>query len=312
MNRSLGCAALLLIALSFKASADDTVTVCNACADQAMRFRARDLGNGHHYFWDFTTRRLTHYLTQGQTIPPASFKADRAASDRGSIQLIPLTSDEMQLFSYGLDLYDSTGTTRITNTFQTDYTIPANAAQAKFVMTAATTHQATAFDMVNTPVYQKSVIDLVFNQNNLGPFYWLQDRTRVALATFTNFASITLIKTPFTLSNTIQFPDGSSFMVSWDYQTRQYRYVKGFATDAAGNLIPETTNDAGGGATGKINYVYPNTAKGMAAGGEMVDHLTGLNVGWTTPPGVPVNNGFIIACASTPSGVRCTIETLIR
>ncbi|UXA71449.1 hypothetical protein M0D46_10935 [Xanthomonas prunicola] len=139
MNRPLECAALLLIALSFKASADDTVIVCNACADQAIRFRARDLGNGHHYFWDFTTRRLTHYLTQGQTIPPASFKADRAASDRGSIQLIPLTSDEMQLFSYGLDLYDSTGTTRITNTFQTGYTIPANAAQAKFVMAAATT-----------------------------------------------------------------------------------------------------------------------------------------------------------------------------
>ncbi|MFC3278911.1 hypothetical protein ACFOHQ_18265 [Xanthomonas fragariae] len=248
MNKSLGCAALLLIALSFKVSANDTVTVCNGCADQAMRFKARDLGNGHHFFWDFTTRRLTHYLTQGQNIPPASFKTDRVPSSTGSIQLIPLTSDETQLFSYGLDLYDSTGTTEITHVFATDYIIPANAAQAKFVMAAAATHQATAFDMVNTPVYQTSVIKLVFNLNNLGPFYWAQDITRVALATLTNFVSITFLKTPFNLVNTIQFPDGSNFKVGWDYQARAYTYLKGSARDAAGNFIPETSVDAGGGA----------------------------------------------------------------
>ncbi len=311
MNKALAMATLILATCSFRAKADDTVSVCNGCTNGALRFQAQDLGNGNHYFWDFTNRNLTHYLTEGITTPLASAQINSPRlSNKISIKAVPLTSEEVQLLNYGLELYDATGTTDIRYTAASDFDIPGAAAQSISPMAGEATRKMTAFDAVTTPAYRDAAINFTFNRNNLGPFYWAQDRTRIALSTLTNFASITGLKTPFTIINNIKLSDGSFFQATWDFNTRSYIYLKGSAHDAAGNHIPENTIDAGGGIGGTTNYVYPNNISGITAGGEMVDHLGSLGVSWTTPPGVPVNQGFMIACSSTPSGVRCIIRSL--
>ncbi|MBO9872538.1 MULTISPECIES: hypothetical protein [Xanthomonas] len=313
MKKTLAGLFSILFACSFFAKAEDTASVCNGCSNQALRFQAQDLGNGHHYFWDFTNRKLTHYLTQGITTPYAHVQKNSTSfASKISVTVIPLTSEDSQLLNYGLELYDATGTTDIRHTVVSDFDIPTASAQSKFRAASETTRKMTAFDAVTTPAYREAAININFNRNNLGFFYWAQDRTRVALSTLTNFVAITGLKTPFTIVNNIQFPDGSYFQVGWDFNARAYSYLKGSAHDAAGNRIPENTVDAGGGIGGSTNYVYLNTVTGVTTGGEMVDHLDALGVKWNTPPGVPVNQGFIIACSATPSGTMCTIQPLTR
>lgn len=303
---------LFLALCSVKCKAADTISVCNSCGNQQLRFQAQDLGNGHHYFWDFTGRKLSHYHTQGITTPLARIEDNRVLpSGNISITTIPLTSEEVQLLNYGLDLYDATGTTELRHTFHFDFDVPSVATSSLATQIAEeATRRMTAFDAVTTPAYRDAVISLNFSKNNLGPFYWAQDRVRVSLSNLTNFVSITGLKTPFTVTNNIQFTDGSFFQVTWDFNAKNYIYIKGSAHDAAGNRIPENSVDAGGGVGGTTNYVYPNTVAGITAGGEMVDHLDALGVSWNNLPGVPVNTGFMIACSYTPSGARCTIHSL--
>ncbi len=303
----------LLFACSFLAKADDTASVCNGCSNQALRFQAQDLGNGHHYFWDFTNRKLTHYLTQGITTPYAHIQKNSISfASKISVTVIPLTPEDSQLLNYGLELYDSTGSTDIRSTIASDFDIPTASARSEFRTASETTRKMTAFDAVTTPAYREAVININFSYNNLGPFYWAHDRIRTALSTLTNFAAVTGLKTPFTIVNNIQLPDGSYFQVGWDFNTRAYTYLKGSAHDAAGNRIPENVVDAGGGLGGSTNYAYPDTVSGVTTGGEMTDHLGSLGVKWNTPAGAPVNQGFIIGCSSTPSGTYCTIQPLTR
>ncbi|WP_156117374.1 hypothetical protein [Xanthomonas sacchari] len=162
----------LLFACSFLAKAEDTASVCNGCSNQALRFQAQDLGNGHHYFWDFTNRKLTHYLTQGITTPYAHIQKNSISfASKISVTVIPLTPEDSQLLNYGLELYDSAGSTDIRSTIASDFDIPAASARSEFRTASETTRKMTAFDAVTTPAYREAVININFSYNNLGPFY---------------------------------------------------------------------------------------------------------------------------------------------
>lgn len=57
-----------LLATSFYAQAADS-TVCNRCGTVELQGKARDLGNGDHYLFDMTYRKLTHLRVTGMASP---------------------------------------------------------------------------------------------------------------------------------------------------------------------------------------------------------------------------------------------------
>lgn len=235
----------------------------------------------------------------------------------GTVTLVPNTTGEQAVFTATQAIYDSEGTVDLYAIIPISVTV--DDVQTMGVHTqslsvgskpASNGRQATAFDVVTTPVIKERAIAaaLSFHQNSLFDYFRME--TRIALTNWVNLIRVNLMNTPVSLIDRVILSDNSYFDMAFQYQNQTYVYIPGSARDAVGNYIPENNSAAGGGPGGHNNYIYPESPEGLGAGADMIDHLQGLGVGMRIPGGIQLNNGFIIACVGTPSGTTCTIIPL--
>ncbi|WP_218569716.1 MULTISPECIES: hypothetical protein [Gammaproteobacteria] len=322
--------AIFLAAVLFgsTSTAHAAAAICNDCDLGKKQTMSRELGVGDHYLWDLSRRTLYHMRVTssssgggGGTVPTNAPAADYVritsselavtATTTLTVKEVSLTSGERSVLSAGLAVYDANGgSPTATHEFSVAVQVPTVvSAQARATVAAVGTRPMTAMDAVTTPTYRDTAIRAALSYEQVGPFYYFVDKLRTTLVDFMSVLSKNPLENPFKVVNIIKFPDGSYFKIQWNWSARDYSYVKGSAIDAAGNPIPETrdqvTDDEG-----TRNYVYPNVSSASNAGGEMINHLSNLGVGWDGPRNVPVNVSYIVACASTPSGVRCQVRYL--
>lgn len=318
---------------------DGDASVCNGCSDVVLQTRAMDLGNGHHYFYDFVYRRLTHYLVRGIEIPLATGvgsvvnSSERFALNAGSTSFavasngaatkVVVTNGEQAIFNWTQQIYDNEGTVELVAITPISMRVDGGGALATSAamrgravafnampLGSSAYREATAFDVVESPVIKDAAINQALSRAENGLIGVFAIGTRKALVNMMNYLSIPFIKTPVTLMDRVVLSDGSYFDISFDYSLQRYVYVDGSARDSIGNHIPENNSNAGGGPGGKVNYWYPDTPEGRAAGEIMVGHLGGLGI--RLPGGVPMNNGYMIACVGTPTGTSCSVVLLGR
>ncbi|MCD0277666.1 hypothetical protein JWH04_01530 [Xanthomonas melonis] len=230
------------------------------------------------------------------------------------VKEVALTAVELQGLAAGLAVYDANGgSPYVVSTLPASISIATSSAATKIAARvgsqAAAMRPMTAMDAVTTPVYRETATRAALGMDNLGPFWYLNEQLRVAVSNLTSVINIGAIRSPFVVTNIIQFPDGSHFKVEWNWSLKDYSYVKGSAKDAAGNFIPETKADVTG-TDAERNYVYPNYRESLDAGDQMVEHISNLGVRWQGATTRPVNRSFHLACTSTPTGAMCQIVVM--
>lgn len=320
----------LVVGLAFSSSAYAGVAICNDCNLGQKQTKSRELGVGDHHLWDFNRRTAYHMIVSvnGGGSPPSPMSmpaADyvRLTSDSRMTTLtggqlivkeVALTAAEQQGVAAGLAVYDANGgSPYVVSTLPASINIAAAAAAkkvtAKISPQAEATRPMTAMDAVTTPVYRETATRAALGMDNLGPFWYLNEQLRVAVSNLTSVINIGAIRSPFVVTNIIQFPDGSYFKVEWNWSLKDYSYVKGSAKDAAGNFIPETKADVTGTDAERI-YVYPNYQTSFDAGERMIEHISNLGVRWQGNTTRPVDRSFHLACTSTPTGAVCQIVAM--
>lgn len=199
----------------------------------------------------------------GHTVPMSAPAADylRVSSDprltisagQLIVKEVMLTPDEKNGLTASLALYDENGgSPTVIGNLQVpeSFSIPASVARtvavAKVTAQADGTRPMTAMDAVTTPAYRDAAAKAALSENNLGPFWYFNERLRVAISSFTSAISLGYIQTPIKIIDNIQFRDESFFRVEWNPSSKDYYYVKGSAMDAVGNPIPETIKDVTG------------------------------------------------------------------
>ncbi|UKE53747.1 hypothetical protein [Xanthomonas graminis] len=279
----------------FSSSAHAAAVICNDCNLGKKQTISRELGIGSHYLWDFKDRTMYHMVVSGDghTIPMSAPAADylRVSSDprltisagQLIVKEVMLTPDEKNGLNASLALYDENGGSatvignlQVPESFSIPASVATTMAVAKVIAQADGTRPMTAMDAVMTPAYRDAAVKAALSEKNLGPFWYFNERLRVAIANFTSAISLGYIQTPIKIIDNIQLRDGSFFRVEWNPSSTDYYYVKGSAIDAAGNPIPETIKDVTGEEGGKRNYVYPNTPGAQGAGTEMINHISDL------------------------------------
>lgn len=293
------------------------VSVCNGCSLVLMQGKARDLGNGHHYFFDMKNRKLTHLLASGITNPLSIQGSTALAVGTGTVTSYAITPDEQGQFNATQALYDATGTLDFSASGQVAISMSYQRMAAKLgddfgvSPMGAGEGFVTAFDVVSTPVLKGQAINNAFSYGN-DPFRFFAASLRMSLANFENVVKVSLLGTPVTVRDRIYLADNSYFDVYFDFATQTINYQPGSARDNLGNPIPENFVDAGGGPGGHQNYVYPGNANGLLQGGNQIQNLNGLGISMRLPVGVPISNGYTIACVNTPSGTSCSVTLLKR
>lgn len=323
-----------LMGMVGSAEATTTSSLCNVGDDAdcglGLRItRARELGEGEHYFWDFKNAALYHMRVTGSggTVPlnaPAVDYVQLATSPeltvssiaQPKVSVVTLTANEQQMLSAAMDVYNQNGkSTQIIHTFNVSLNIPASSASVaarsnQFLATATEsgTRPMTAMDAVTTPALRDQTTQAAMGVDQTGPFWFLVTGLRTAVAALSSMVTLTYIPSPIPVLGRIEFPDGSYYMVKFDFSSRSYVYVKGASRDSQGNPIPETRDEITGEPGGTLNYVFPNTPKGAAAGDDMINHFQNLGA---TVSGEKVHVGYIVGCTSAAGGeVRCIIRPI--
>lgn len=287
---------------------------------------SREFGVGDHHLWDFNRRTVYHMIVSvngggsppnPMSLPAADYvrltsdpKMTTSAGGQLIVKEVALTALEQQGLAAGLAVYDANGgSPYVVSTLPASINVATSAAANKIaarVGPQAETRPMTAMDAVTTPVYREAATRAALGIDNLGPFWYLNEQLRVAVSNLTSVINIGAIRSPFVVTNIVQFPDGSYFKVEWNWGLKDYSYVKGSAKDAAGNFIPETKADVTG-TDAERNYVYPYYRESLDAGERMVEHIGNLGVRWQGATTRPVNRAFHLACTSTPTGAVCQI-----
>ncbi|WP_253254449.1 hypothetical protein [Xanthomonas arboricola] len=322
--------AMLAAGSAFSSPADAAVGICNDCNLGNKQTMSREFGVGDHHLWDFNRRTVYHMIVSvngggnppnPMSVPAADYvrrssdpKMTVAAGGQLIVKEVALTALEQQGLAAGLAVYDANGgSPYVVTTLPASINITASAAAknitARVGPQAESTRPMTAMDAVTTPVYRETATRAALGMDNLGPFWYLNEQLRVAVSNLTSVINIGAIRSPFVVTNIIQFPDGSNFKVEWNWGLKDYSYVKGSAKDAAGNFIPETKADVTGTDAERI-YVYPNYQTSFDAGERMIEHISNLGVRWQGATTRPPNRSFHLACTSTPTGAMCTIVVM--
>lgn len=117
---------------------------------------------------------------------------------------------------------------------------------------------------------------------------------------------VPFMKVPIVMKITLEFPDGSTSVIQYDFKEGDFHYVEGSSHDAVGNPIPESPAEASG--IGSKTYVFPGTPEGSAAGAAQIDNLQkmGINI-----PYQVFGSSWIIACSNVNGNLpRCTAQPL--
>lgn len=318
----------LLLGVNQARAEDMDQIICNDCASGKLLAQARDLGNGNHYFWDFSRRQLTHYLVQGIAVPmsvPARSGVAQPllANSNGTVTLVPLTSDEQHMYGLVQALYDRAGTINITK--GTSISLGLNealvAAASRQAMlagisrvegtgsNASSGHPVSAFDIVSSKLLQDQAIQKATNPGMLSdPLSQMEINFRTNLTDIANFATISGVKTPVTLQISVSLEDGSSFTTYFDFATQTWKYQVGSARDAAGNHIPQNLSDVTN--SGGVGKYYYTGADGWGAGVQMTNYLNSMGATVRYGAGVKINDGYVIACTGVGGQIQCVVEPL--
>lgn len=318
---------VLLLGVNQARAEDMDQVICNDCASGKLLAQARDLGNGNHYFWDFSRRQLTHYLVQGITIPMSvptkPVIQPLVVNPTGTATLIPLTANEQHMYSLVQALYDRAGTVNITQSIgisldlnaalvasASRQSVQASISQAGTLSPSASSgHSVSAFDIISSKMLQDQAIQKAINPGMLNdPFYQISANIRTSLTNITNFAVISGVKTPVTLQVNISLDDKSSFTAYFDFATQTWKYQPGSARDAAGNYIPQNLSEAtNSGGVGKYYYTGTN---GSGAGVQMTNYLDSMGAKVSYGAGVKINVGYMIACTIVGGVTHCVVMPL--
>lgn len=283
-----------LLCIANVTTATITATTCNGCGPAALRQEALDEGNGDHYIYDFVYRKLTHYSIAGQgmlTTPKTSTY----------ITIVPNNVATQNLFNAVQNFYDvNGGSTYATAAASVNISVPTQSYailtnRVGAMSTATGTRDMTAFDMVQVPAYRQLALD---SQRQFSNFDAWPNVVRAAAGTVLNTLNvIPFVKIPLTMLITLRFPDGSTSVISYDFNAEAFVYVEGSSKDAVGNTIPETPLEASGG--GSKTYVFPATIPGLEAGSAQISNLQkmGINI-----PTTVYASSWIIACSNVGAG----------
>lgn len=318
---------VLLLGVNQVRAEDMDQVICNDCASGKLLAQARDLGNGNHYFWDFSRRQLTHYLVQGITIPmsvPAKpMIQPLVVNPNGTVTLVPLTANEQHMYSLVQALYDQAGTVNITQSIgislDLDAALVASASRQSMQAgisqvgtlspSASPGHSVSAFDIISSKMLQDQAIQKAVNPGMLNaPFSQISANVRTGLTNIANFAEISGVKTPVTLQVNISLDDKSSFIAYFDFATQTWKYQPGSARDAAGNYIPQNLSEAtNSGGIGKYYYAGTN---GSESGIQMTNYLASMGAKISYDAGVKINIGYMIACTVIGGFTHCEVMPL--
>lgn len=293
MKKTVSGLVLLVALISTQAFGKTITLVCNGCNLIEKRLLAVEGGTGDYYIFDFVNRNFAHWSINSQ-----------------NAQTVPLLASELDVYRAVQNFYDADGGSldlSVTANVFTDESAPLLTQQNQ-ISALSDTRQATAFDVVTTPVIKERVVSSVANGSSLSD---RANQTMIAFRTLVSWASNikilgTGIRIPVNAQIKVPFSDGSSVVVYFDFPSMSYAYLKGSARDAVGNPIPEDAISAAGGPDSTQKYLYPDTPVGLESGIRGIQHLNGL--------GIPVEmprvffGPWTVACTRVGQSTQCNTQ----
>lgn len=290
--------------------------ICNGCSDVVYRARAREAGDGDHYIYDFTNRKLAHLQVSGASVimRVSSGAVTLSPPAATSIRAVPLTKAEMAVYQANQNYYDSTGGT---------LTATGDVVVASQEATGSGYWPDNAFGVANTPAGQEAVGKFLGKsydffsgtesiKNRLGvdvKVYLLRFINEINGIKVNN-SGVSIAMSLVDVRISAHFPDGSYVVFRYDPATNEggWVYIKSY--DKAGNPIPEKKSDVFG--EGTTNYVYPTADGGGAAASQMIDHIKQIGLGVTYGGGgTNIGSGSTVVISCT-AGVGCIVNVYQR
>lgn len=304
-------AAVALLGFSSASFATQSAFICNACSVTEVHREALDWGNGDLYYFDMIARKVTHLRVSGVGNNRISSQITATPLAGPTIATIAITAAEQSEFNATQAIYDVNGSLNVGGKSQVSIQLVVKAAVVhesavfNFAPQPNSNSNGTmnAFDIINTPANQNAAINKATDPSTFGGFIESQ---RVILSNFVNNAAVIqkIMPNPTTIISQIVFPDGSLFLMSYDYNLRNFAYLPGSAKDSYGNSIPDNAIAAAGGVNSTRNYPYPGSADGVLVGTEMLGTLRGVGA---VVGAVDIHGDFVIACVNAGGVTTCTV-----